>query len=554
MKKKSKLLFLSLVLVIVGACKREIENPAQTIPRYADAGDGGLDVLGYGYDIVNGTFASSESATRRVIDVRKLYAEKPSQVDIRREFAVNYKSTGEENYEKYLKHFKIEPKISGGLKIFGLSLFESEFKSKFDQTTINESNRSFSKVDMIVKTKSLEILSDGIKFDYLKNYLDPNFVNDCNRLSAEQLVSIYGLGVIRKMTLGGKLTAHYSSIINGEDKKTIVQAGGKAAFKFIFKVDVDIDSHYEQQDVYKNTNQKMVYQSRGGTGAIGLTTANLSQVSSFNPGTWSSTVNEANSVLIDFSNDSFIFLNELIPNKQKASEVSILILKKLGILNLSSLSNNASPIIGNTANGYKNTLIDLPFHYGGKEMWYKFNATSTAHTISLENVKFTGLQYGSSTSGIALYDSNLKRISYSTNNNITSNLLTPGETYFIRLYISTASEANNLQTFSYTISSKSTPENAITSIERNGYIFKINYLKSSNIPASDIKFEWAVSPGHLSTPNYWTNPYEKSDSYIFTEPEDPEEDVTVRLRVRMVRASTNQIMTDWYYYSQLIWL
>ncbi|SFT19121.1 hypothetical protein [Sphingobacterium wenxiniae] len=332
---KIKFLGLSalMLLMTVVSCQKDVKNPVETQPRYADAGDGGLDVLGYGYDMINGRFASAESATRRIVNVRKLKAELPARIHEIGGTYVDYQTKSGEDYEKFQKQHIVKVDVKTGIKIFGLSLFKADFKSSFDQTTLKESTRSFASVDMLVKTASLEILNHNLSYDYLKNYLDTDFVNACNTLTPEQLVNLYGVGMIKKMDVGGKLSLDYSSVVSNGDKKTIVTAGGSAAFKFLFKVDVSPSYEYHQQDVNKNTNQKMVYRSVGGTGAIGITQGSLTQPAAFNPSTWSSTVNRNTSVLINFSDDSFILLHELIPNAEKAKLVRDLIYEKLGMVN-----------------------------------------------------------------------------------------------------------------------------------------------------------------------------------------------------------------------------
>ncbi|MCL7989272.1 hypothetical protein M8998_15080 [Sphingobacterium sp. lm-10] len=329
----------ALILLTAVSCKRELEGFDKTLPRHADSGDGGLDVLGYGYDVINGKYALAESATRRVIDVRKLKGALPGRV---RDFGgtyVTYPMKSEESYEKYKKSKALTVDIKSGIKVFGLSLFGSDFNTSFDQSILNETTRSFAQIDMSVKTATLEILSDGSNYNYLLGYLDTDFLNACNTLTADQLINVYGIGILRKIDVGGKLTLNYSSVISNGDKSTTVKAGGAAAFKFLFNVDLTTSFSYTQQDVNRNTNHRLAYQSMGGTGAIGITHANLNQPASFNPNVWSSTVTRSNSVLINLYDDSFILLHELIPNTEKAKLVRDLIYERLGMINSVYASN-----------------------------------------------------------------------------------------------------------------------------------------------------------------------------------------------------------------------
>lgn len=143
---------------------------------------------------------------------------------------VNYDITSGEDYDKFKKKHVVNVDVKTGLKIFGLSLFGSDFKSSFNQTTLNEITRSFARVDMLVKTATLEIFDHNSNYDYLKDYLDPDFVNACNTLTPEALINTYGVGVIKKMDVGGKLSLDFSSVVLNGDKTTAVTAGGGAAF------------------------------------------------------------------------------------------------------------------------------------------------------------------------------------------------------------------------------------------------------------------------------------------------------------------------------------
>ena len=109
----------ALVLLMTVGCQKDIKDPVETQPRYADAGDGGLDVLGYGYDIINGQFATAESATRRIVDVRKLKAELPARIHEIGGTYVDYEIISGENYEKFKKNHVITADVEAGIKIFG---------------------------------------------------------------------------------------------------------------------------------------------------------------------------------------------------------------------------------------------------------------------------------------------------------------------------------------------------------------------------------------------------------------------------------------------------
>lgn len=249
-------------------------------------------------------------------------------------------------------------------------------------------------------------------------------------------------------------------------------------------------------------------------------------------GIWSSYLyaNKVYNVHLLSGNDEYTTATVLTPGEAKIA----------GSTNSATVSSQSRPSCYN------------PAHYAmTKDVWYKFTALSPIHTINITNEKFSGYASGTHFVALALYDSSLQLLNCFSNNTATFNNLNVGQTYYVRLW---AASGNADMLVDFNISLSTNGSNAIIGLSSNGYIFTVDYVHDSSIPLSDIKFEWGVSPGHLSTPNYWTNPYVKSDTYMFSEPEDPDEDVTVRLRVRMMRESTNEVLVDWFYYSRLIWL
>jgi len=184
------------------------------------------------------------------------------------------------------------------------------------------------------------------------------------------------------------------------------------------------------------------------------------------------------------------------------------------------------------------------------DVWYKFTASSTTHTINLTNVKMYGVEYGTRSAKTVVYNSSLNLMHCSSNEMTTVSNLIVGNTYYVRLWVD---DNNSARTMDFDISLASNGPNVITGLSRNGYTFTVNYQHDSSVPPSDVTFDWSVVPGEV----------EPATDYSVLDGEGPHQiiivggpyagDTTVRLKVRMKRVSTGELLTDWYAYSSLIW-
>ncbi len=329
MKTKTIIGFLVLIALFTG-CRKDFDNLVTTSERYADGGDGDLDLLGYGYNI-QGEYASSTSATRRVIDVRKMRQSRPSKINVNATNRNFFEMRSGSNFNEYNRSYAQSYGASASGKIFGLKLFEAELKTKFSGSSTESSTYSFATVDMIIERKILTIYNDD-QVDIIENFLDDEFKADCQNLTAANLLNKYGAGVLRKIKVGGKLTANYQSQVNAgsSNKKSDVEAGVKLGFKSLFNVDVDVSTSSSSGHAYNNSDQLMKYQSVGGGGHSIMGQSTLGSPASININNWSSSVTNDNSVLIGFFEDTFIPIYQLIPNLQKAREVRKLVYQSFG--------------------------------------------------------------------------------------------------------------------------------------------------------------------------------------------------------------------------------
>lgn len=222
-----------------------------------------------------------------------------------------------------------------------------------------------------------------------------------------------------------------------------------------------------------------------------------------------------------------------------------------GATNLSSVPINGSTQ-GATYSSQLRPACYTPSHYQmTKDVWYKFIATSSNHTMNIADINYAGGSYGTPYVATALYSSSLDLVNCFSNNTATFSNLTVGETYYIRCW---AANANPEMTIQFNISLVSNGKNVIENISRSsGHTFTVSYSLDPVISDSDITFEWAVWPGEV----------EPASDYSVIQGVGPHQiiivggafsgDTTVRAKVRMKRISTNEPLTEWYAYSSLIW-
>jgi len=320
----------AIFLLFVIGCSKEIKTPtATTTERYADAGAGDLDVLGYGYDL-QGEYAHSTSKTRKVIDVQKMREQRPSKIDVNFTNRSYFEMRSGSDFKEYNKSYTINWGASTSGKIFGIELFSAELKTKFSGSETSSSTNSFATVDYLIQKKIVSLFDDDYD-DIIQHFLTPEFKNDCNTLSASALVNRYGAVVLKKIKLGGKLNANYRSQVNSGSKKADVEAGAKAGFKLLFNVDVHVEGSISSGSKYNNSNQLFKYETVGGSAGhtiLGQSTLG-SGTTTININNWSSSVTNDNAELIGLYEDSYIPLYKLIPNPDKARAVRSLIFRNI---------------------------------------------------------------------------------------------------------------------------------------------------------------------------------------------------------------------------------
>ena len=320
--KNRLLLSISLLLVFSSCHKDLVTSNAPTTIR--TAGDGNLDLLGYGYDI-RGRYADARSAKGKVLDVERLLTTEADRVQLAN---VDNQLTGITS-GKSLTEFSSE--ISKKVKVTaGFLFFTSEITSNINKIYTDTSSTSFATGDVIVNRRRLTLNATA---NQLRPYLTASFINDCNQLSAADLVNTYGAAVLRDIFLGGKLHFAYGSRINSTTQKQSAGNGINAGVKGILGINLSVSGEYAQTmstaEHQKYSNEYLSYETIGGDASQSLIGAvNLGNPSnpSVNVTPWLNSVTRQNAQLIDFGDNALIPIYELIPNAQKRNEVKNYIL------------------------------------------------------------------------------------------------------------------------------------------------------------------------------------------------------------------------------------
>ena len=313
-------------LLLMMSCTDEIlqkgdgsEN-AQNAEVRRSAGDGKLDLLGYGYDATK-EFANANSARAKVIDVDRIKREAPGRIedgiiDIQRTSI-----TSGSNYEEYNKNLSVKVKATAKFLLFSATL-----KGSFSQEELSSDLYSYASVDLKIQRRRLTIYMD--KDELCTKYLTSTFVQDCRKLNAEQLVNRYGTHVLKNIVLGGRLSALYRSKVSSGSKKRVVEAGVSVGVSKIFNIEVD--GAQSSSEANKNSEESLRYFTVGGSSSnalVGKIGPKENIVIDIIP--WQNSVTLKNAQLIDIDEDGLIPLYELIPDSRKRNEVKNYIFSRI---------------------------------------------------------------------------------------------------------------------------------------------------------------------------------------------------------------------------------
>lgn len=212
------------------------------------------------------------------------------------------------------------------------SLFSGTISNQREFQTKEEysSQYSFARGDIIKRIKRLYL--DIPNISILLPFLTPSFHQNLQEYSPDQFVESYGTHVLIDISIGGRLSFLYRSIIAGTNdytrKKEIVKSGLKFS---IWKIGANTDSSSSTETIRelktKNTQWKCIVEYHGGTNSGRSDTFNATGgiTTTINQSAWEQSVNENNAALVDINWKQVIPIWEFIedPNKKEAIKKAV---------------------------------------------------------------------------------------------------------------------------------------------------------------------------------------------------------------------------------------
>nr|WP_314495540.1 MAC/perforin domain-containing protein [uncultured Chryseobacterium sp.] len=324
MKKQISFCISILLMLLVFSCATE-ELRDETSPENLNgsnrsanksAGDGLYDVLGHGYNAA-GEYANATAAGFKIIDIDRFKVEQSGRLITENTNSQEYVEEYGENAETYSKMVSTKIDVTAGIPLFGKTLsvgFNSALttNNKFDGKYI------YGSYNLLIKQRRFRLNATN---DLLADYLTPEFIQDLQTKTPQQIVQDYGTHIAVDIYTGAKMDVLFQSETSNQNREKAARIGVKVGMKSIF--DVNVNNDVNTSETNQNYSRKLSYRTRGGNPSIGLVgEINLDQTNpKINFAAWqnSSTIN--NAVLIDFSNNGLILLYNVVKDAAKKAQL-----------------------------------------------------------------------------------------------------------------------------------------------------------------------------------------------------------------------------------------
>lgn len=280
------------------------------------AGDGIYDVLGHGYDGA-GKYANANSAGFKVIDIERFKIEQTARLISENIFSQDYTEEYGENAESYSKMVSTKVGVTANVPLFKKTLSVA-FNSAVTNNNKFDAKYIYGSYNLTIKQKRLRFNATN---DMLGDYLTPEFTQDLQTKTPQQIVQDYGTHVLLDIYTGAKLEAIYQSETTNQNREHAARVGVKVGMKDIFDVDVSNDVNTTESS--QNYSKKLSYKTRGGDPSKGLIgDLNLQQSNpKINISNWQSSSTSNNSVLVYFGNNGLVLIYDLIKDPIKKAQI-----------------------------------------------------------------------------------------------------------------------------------------------------------------------------------------------------------------------------------------
>lgn len=329
-------LFLSCTAVTISGCSDEsiVETDSSLFPQSINtrtAGDGKYDVLGYGYDITE-EYMGENSTKLRILDVDAFVKDNKDRFDNPFMGIIDQRVFAGEDAYSFLKQIISDTNFKGSVgsidkKDDAEGFFSGSITTGFKSNTSSSysSKYSFARAEILKKQRKYLLNTD---ISTLSKYLSSTFTEDLNKYSAGKIVEMYGTHVLTNIIVGGKFVADYKSAIVEETNRTEKTKTVSAGAKFnLSKIGLDANGSWSRTEITqtnkKNTNWECYIKSIGGSTSGTSITITPEQGTSYtiNLGSWSSSVDDQHSKLIDVDWNATYPIYDLIADPIKKQEV-----------------------------------------------------------------------------------------------------------------------------------------------------------------------------------------------------------------------------------------
>ncbi|WP_309762425.1 MAC/perforin domain-containing protein [Chryseobacterium sp. SORGH_AS_1175] len=265
---------------------------------------GTYDALGYGYN-ATGEYGNVNAVGLQVIDTDKFNAEY-RHIDEELVSSAEYNEQYGKDAVAYSKVLSGKVTATQSLRMFGKTIY-----SAFGTALLNDLNFN---PEYIYGSRNVTIKFSRYRFfatsSELSNYVTPDFLNDIQNKTPEQIVAEYGTHVTTDIYLGAQMDILFQAKTTNPDRERAASIGIKTGFE---------PNSIDARDAAKNYDKKVYYRTRGGDASEAM--AGMYSFSGKAPtieiAKWQSTCTKKNSVLIDFGDHGLVIIYDLVKDPQR---------------------------------------------------------------------------------------------------------------------------------------------------------------------------------------------------------------------------------------------
>lgn len=265
--------------------------------------------IGYGYNIT-GKYADTSSVKAQAMNIEAYAAAYPNRVDLGRSTSAGAQSMYAADAADY--SYKISSKLKESK---GMRLFKHTITDAFLGQDALSDKYIYAQYEYAITWKTIRTNWGDAG---VKDFLTPEFKNDVQNLTPENLVKKYGTHILSGIKLGEKFNVYYQAKSAGSDKLHSSIVGFTYALKQVFGVMSGFFDELKPAEINAVSEPKLVYEAIGGDPSkVKNTVANGKTLIRFND--WVSTCTEDNALFTDIVSMSPLYM--LIDDPAKKAEV-----------------------------------------------------------------------------------------------------------------------------------------------------------------------------------------------------------------------------------------